>query len=148
MSNRHFCRIIAMQILYQSDFRSAFFSRYQKIEDEAEAVKKELEAKIYEQAPKDDNHIFIKDLINGVIDNLKNIDEIIVKYASEWPIEQITNIDRNILRLGVYELKFNDNMPAKVAINEAIELAKTFGGEKSGKFVNGVLGSVFKETSK
>ena len=145
MSNRHFCRIIAMQILYQSDFKSAFSLRYQKIKDDTEIIKKKLEAKVEEQTSGNSDHAFIKSLINGIIDNIKKIDEIIAEYAPEWPIEKITIIDRNVLRLGVYELKFNDNIPAKVAINEAIELAKTFGGEKSGKFINGVLGSIYKK---
>ncbi len=145
MSNRHFCRIIAMQILYQSDFKSAFSLCYQKIKNNAETIKKKMEAKIEEQASGNSDHAFIKSLINGIIDNLKKIDETIAEYAPEWPIEKITIVDRNILRLGVYELKFNDNIPAKVAINEAIELAKTFGGEKSGKFINGVLGSIYKK---
>ncbi|MCK4744586.1 transcription antitermination factor NusB [Candidatus Parcubacteria bacterium] len=148
MSNRHFCRIIAMQILYQSDFKSAFSLRYQKIKDDAEIIKKKLEAKVKDQTSGNSDHIFIKSLISGIIDNIKKIDEIIAEYAPEWPIEKITIVDRNVLRLGVYELKFNDNIPAKVAINEAIELAKTFGGEKSGKFVNGVLGSIYKEISR
>ena len=73
------------------------------------------------------------------------IDGIITHYAPEWPIEQITVVDRNILRIGVYELKWVANIPSKVAINEAIELAKTFGGESSGRFVNGVLGAIFKD---
>ena len=137
-----------MQILYQSDFKSAFSLRYQKIKDDAEIIKKKLEAKVKDQTSGNSDHIFIKSLISGIIDNIKKIDEIIAEYAPEWPIEKITIVDRNVLRLGVYELKFNDNIPAKVAINEAIELAKTFGGEKSGKFVNGVLGSIYKEISR
>ena len=148
MSNRHFCRIIAMQILYQSDFKSAFSLRYQEIKNQAQIIKKELETKVNKQVSKNNDLEFIKILINGVIDNIESIDETIAKYAPEWPIEKITIIDRNVLRLGVYELKFNENIPAKVAINEAIELAKTFGGEKSGKFVNGVLGSIYKEMPK
>ncbi|MEA2065203.1 MAG: transcription antitermination factor NusB [Patescibacteria group bacterium] len=148
MYNRHFCRIIAMQILYQSDFRSAFSLHYQKINEHFKIIKKEMKAKISEQISKDNDFGFVENLINGVIDNIENIDKTIAKYAPEWPIEKITIIDRNILRLGVYELKFNYNMPAKVAINEAIELAKTFGGEKSGKFVNGVLGSIYKKIEK
>lgn len=148
MSNRHFCRIIAMQILYQSDFRSAFSLRYQKIKDQDEIVKNELRAKIDEHFSKNSDYSFIEDLISGVIGNIKNIDETIAEYAPEWPIEKITIIDRNILRLAIYELKFNDSIPAKVAINEAIELAKTFGGEKSGKFVNGVLGSIYREAQR
>ena len=73
------------------------------------------------------------------------IDQIIKRLAPEWPLDQITGIDRNILRLGVYELKFGKEIPPKVAINESIELAKTFGSDTSGKFINGVLGSLYKE---
>jgi len=75
---------------------------------------------------------------------LGEIDKIIVKYATEWPLDQITIVDRNILRIGVYELVMAEDIPPKVAINEAIEIAKTFGGESSGKFVNGVLGAIYK----
>jgi N utilization substance protein B len=79
------------------------------------------------------------------MDNLEMVDTYITKYATEWPLDQITIVDRNILRIGVYELIFNDDIPAKVAINEAIEIAKTFGSESSGKFVNGVLGAIYKD---
>jgi len=91
---------------------------------------------------------FIWDIVSGVKKNLKVIDEIIVKTAPEWPLEQINILDKNILRVGIYELLFGDkkSVPPKVAINEAIELAKNFGGENSRKFVNGVLGTVFKGT--
>ena len=76
------------------------------------------------------------------------IDKYIAKYATEWPLEQITIVDSNILRIGVYELIFDKDMPAKVAINEAIEIAKTYGGESSGRFVNGVLGAIYKDIEK
>ncbi|MEA3463632.1 MAG: transcription antitermination factor NusB, partial [Patescibacteria group bacterium] len=96
-------------------------------------------------APRFDDHGFVKNLINGVMKNLGVIDKYITKYATEWPLEQITIVDRNILRIGVYELVFNKEIPAKVAINEAIEIAKIYGGESSGKFVNGVLGAIYKD---
>lgn len=98
-----------------------------------------------EFAPDFDDEGFSRILVEGVIKNKKEIDALITKYAPEWPIEQITTVDRNILRLGIYELKFNSEIPPKVAINESIELAKTFGGESSGKFVNGVLGAIYKD---
>jgi len=90
---------------------------------------------------------FIWSLVKGVKDNLSKIDKIISKAAPEWPIEQINIVDRNILRIGLYELLYEDKkeVPPKVAINEAIELAKAFGGESSGRFINGVLGTVYKE---
>ena len=86
-------------------------------------------------------------IITGVVKHLFSIDKIITKAAPEWPIDQITIVDRNILRIGLYELLYanKEEVPPKVAINEAIELAKSFGGESSGKFVNGVLGTVYKE---
>jgi len=87
-------------------------------------------------------------LIDGILENVAVINQMIEKYAPEWPLEQITTVDRNALRIGIYELKFNNDIPPKVAINEAIELAKNFGGESSGKFINGVLGSIYKDMEK
>lgn len=90
---------------------------------------------------------FMEELLRGVMSRVKDLDMVIEKAAPEWPIERIAPVDRNVLRLGLYELLFadRDKVPAKVAINEAIELAKSFGGEHSGRFVNGVLGAVYKE---
>lgn len=96
-------------------------------------------------APNFDDQGFVKKLIKGVRDNLDTIDKYIIKYATEWPLDQITTIDRNILRVGVYELIMDDDIPPKVAIDEAIEVAKSFGGESSGKFVNGVLGAIYRD---
>jgi N utilization substance protein B len=88
-------------------------------------------------------------LVKGVIHNVMDINQLITSFAPEWPLEQITVVDRNVLRIGIYELKFSKGeIPPKVAINEAIELAKSFGGESSGKFINGVLGSIYKEMVK
>jgi len=100
-----------------------------------------------EFAPGHDDNIFITEIANLVIENKETIDEIIVKAAPDWPLEKINSVDRNILRLGLTELLFGNHaeVPPKVAINEAIELAKTFSGDSSGKFVNGVLGAVYKE---
>ncbi|MBN1778660.1 MAG: transcription antitermination factor NusB [Candidatus Buchananbacteria bacterium] len=137
MSNRHLARTIALQALYQWDFTGK-----EKVDVDVDSiVKKDLS----EFAPKFDDHGFIESLVKGVLDNQKEIDGLIIKYAPEWPLEQITMVDRNVLRIGIYEMKFNPEIPEKVAINEAIELAKTFGGESSGKFVNGVLGSIYKK---
>lgn len=88
---------------------------------------------------------FALELVDGVLQHQAEIDDLIQKFAPQWPIDQITIIDRNILRLGTYELHFSETIPAKVAINEAIELAKSFGGQASGRFVNGVLGAMYKE---
>ncbi len=135
MSNRHLARTIAMQSLFLWDFQG------KKETDLGEIV----DGVFSNFAPEFDDHGFVKELIRGVMANLPAIDKYITKYATEWPLEQITIADRNILRIGVYELVFNEEIPAKVAINEAIEIAKTFGSESSGKFVNGVLGAIYKD---
>ncbi len=134
MSNRHLARTIAMQSLYEWDFDHG-----QK--NLSSIIKNNLK----EFAPTFDDQGFIQEILDGVILRRQAIDALIIKYAPEWPLDQITNVDRNILRLGVYELKFSEDVPSKVAINEAIELAKTFGGESSSKFVNGVLGAIFRD---
>jgi len=134
MANRHLSRTIAMQSLFEWDFNG----RQGKLDS---IVKNHV--KEFAGAKEDTGFIF--ELADGVEKNLLAIDEIIVKHAPEWPIEQIPPVDRNVLRIGVYELIFLKQVPPKVAINEAVELCKTFGGESSGKFVNGVLGALFKE---
>ncbi len=134
MSNRHLARTVAMQTLYEWDFNN----RKQSL---VNLVKSNLR----EFAPDFNDGGFSERIVKGVEEHEQEIDEIIQKYAPEWPIQQITIVDRNILRIGVYELKFTNDIPPKVAINEAIELAKSFGGESSGRFVNGVLGAVFKD---
>jgi len=98
-----------------------------------------------EFAPTLDEKDFALKLVDGVTQNQADIDATITKFAPDWPLPKITTVDRNVLRIGTYELKFDQHIPSKVAINEAIELAKTFGGESSGKFVNGVLGAVFRD---
>ena len=108
-------------------------------------VKVIIERNREEFAPQFDDKGFIERLVLGVVKNQAEIDRLITTYAPEWPLEQITMVDRNVLRIGIQEMKFDDDIPEKVAINEAIELAKTFGGESSGKFVNGVLGTIYKK---
>jgi N utilization substance protein B len=135
MSNRHLARTIAMQSLYQWDFLG---KPSHKIDDY-------ITANLQDFAPDFDDKGFITDLVENTVTKVEEIDATITKFAPDWPIDQITNVDRNILRIGVYELKYSEGIPSKVAINEAIELAKTFGGESSGRFVNGVLGAIFKD---
>ena len=137
MASRHLSRSIAMQSLYEWDFSGK----------KPEALDKIVDKNIKEYGPGLENVDFVWQLVNGVKDHLSKIDKIIEKAAPEWPIDQITIVDRNVLRIGLYELLYENKteVPPKVAINEAIELAKTFGGESSGKFINGVLGTVFKE---
>ena len=135
MSNRHLSRTIAMQTMYLWDFNTL------KDSDLDEAINTTLK----EFAPGFEDEDFARKTVHGVIDNLEKIDSYITKYAPDWPIEQITIVDRNILRLGIYEMMFNKDIPERVAINEAIEIAKAYGGESSGKFVNGVLGAIYKD---
>lgn len=136
MSNRHLARSIAMQTIFEWDFRG----------QPTAALPAILDQNINEfGVGLGDEKEFSSDIINGVMDHLKEIDETIVKYAPNWPLEKITVMDRNILRIGIWEMKFNSNVPPKVAINEAIELGKSYGGVASGKFVNGVLGSLYKD---
>ena len=137
MANRHLSRSIVMQSLYEWDFKGKNSDRLKKV----------IERNIKEFGPGLESPDFIWQIIDGVIDNLDKLDKIIEKSAPEWPLDQITIVDRNVLRIGLYELLFSnrDEVPPKVAINEAIELAKTFGGESSGKFINGVLGTVYRE---
>ena len=137
MANRHLSRSIAVQTLFEVDFRSF----------EGPKVREILERNAVEFAPNMADVSFMKNLVSGILGKKENLDRIIEKAAPDWPLDKISGIDRNVLRLGLYELLFGDptEVPPKVAINEAIEIAKTFGGENSGKFVNGVLGTVYKE---
>jgi len=135
MPNRHLARTLAMQTLFLWDFHGG-----------KEKDLSELKEEVFSNfAPNFDDNGFVSELIEGVMKHLPEIDKYIVKYATEWPLEQITTVDRNILRIGVYELVFDDKIPGRVAINEAIEIAKAFGGASSGKFVNGVLGAIYNE---
>ncbi|PLX26734.1 transcription antitermination factor NusB [Candidatus Parcubacteria bacterium] len=138
MSNRHLARTIAMQTLFLWDFKG------KKANDLVDISKGVFE----NFAPQFNDHGFVQGVLKGVMENIEEVDAYISKYATEWPLDQITIVDRNILRIGVYELMYNDDIPAKVAINEAIEIAKVFGSESSGKFVNGVLGAIFKDMLK
>ena len=140
MSNRHLARTIAMQTLYQWDFKGKPTATIPAI---MEQNVREFGAGIDE-----DNQSFVESTVNGVLEHLGDIDKKIEEYAPEWPLDHMTLVDRNILRIGVFELYFNDDIPAKVAINEAIEIAKTFGGQSSGKFVNGILGAMYNDLIK
>jgi N utilization substance protein B len=125
---------VALQTLYEWEFND------KQVDIEA-LTKNNLE----QFAPGIEDSQFAMDLVKGVVRELPAIDKLISEIAPEWPIEQIGNIDRNVLRLGVYELQFTKDVPPKVVINEAVEIAKTFGGDSSGKFVNGVLGTLYKK---
>jgi len=137
MASRHLSRSIAMQSLYEWDFWGRKDERLEEI------VKRNVE----EFGPGIEDSTFVLALVRGAINRLDDIDKIIERCAPEWPISQIAMVDRNVLRIGIYELLYEnrDEVPPKVAINESIELAKNFGGENSGKFVNGVLGTIYRE---
>jgi N utilization substance protein B len=137
MANRHLSRSIAMQCLYNWDFNGKNNSTIEEI----------IEKNIKEFGPGMDDTVFVRSLVTNIIENIDKIDPLIEKCAPEWPLDQVTIVDRNILRLGIYELLFGnyEEVPPKVAINESIELAKTFGGESSGRFINGVLGTIYRE---
>ncbi len=135
-ANRHLCRSVALQSLFEWDFHG----------QKKSALKDIVQHNVAEFAPGLSQVQFVDDLVYGVEAHRKEIDSAITSAAPEWPLSEMTTIDRNVLRLGVYELKFSAaaDVPPKVAINEAIELAKSFGGASSGKFVNGVLGAIYK----
>ncbi len=137
MANRHLSRSIVLQSLFEWDLNAI----------ERKAVIEVLDRNIEEFAPNKTDRPFMEKLLNGILGKQTEIDLVISKAAPEWPLERISPVDRNILRLGLYELLFSDRaeVPAKVAINESIELAKQFGGDNSSRFVNGVLGAVYKE---
>lgn len=137
MANRHLSRSIVLQSLFEWDLTG----------HKSEAAEDVLTRNIAEFAPGLNDSTFMADLLKSVLAKQPELDLIIEKAAPAWPIDRISPIDRNVLRIGLFELLFGDRseVPPKVAINEAIELAKTFGGDNSGKFVNGVLGAVYKE---
>ncbi|MFC1612884.1 transcription antitermination factor NusB [Patescibacteria group bacterium] len=143
MSNRHLARTIVLQTLYQLDFLCqkkgiTFGSEKKNIEDNIKYNLKEF-------APSFNDDGFIRKLVNGVIENNEEIENKIIEYAPSWPLDKIAIVDRNVLRIGLYELLFDKDIPPRVAINESIELSKNFGGDSSGRFVNGVLGAVYND---
>ncbi len=135
MAHRYRSRTLALQALYEWDFHHGKGLQADDV----------LAYNVSEFDPDFTDDGFAKSLVCGVIRHKGKIDEYIARYAPEWPIAQITPIDRNILRVGIYEMVYNEEIPARVAINESIELAKAYGGASSSKFVNGVLGSIYKK---
>ncbi len=136
-ANRHLGRIVALQTLYEQDFRL-------ECQDKGFKLKEVLARNINRYRETVDDTKFIERLVNGVNDNQADLDGIIGPVAPEWPIDQIARMDRIVLRMGVYELTMDKSVPPKVVINEAVELAKAFGGDNSSKFINGVLGTVLR----
>lgn len=136
MATRHLARTIILQSLYEWDF-------YEHKADLPAIIERNMK----EFGPGIDEPDFVWRIAKGVIEHMKEIDDIIKRVAPEWPLNQIAIVDRNVLRIGLYELLYADRneVPPKVAINEAIEIAKNYGGQNSPKFINGVLGTVFRE---
>lgn len=137
-SNRHLGRIIALQTLYEQDFRVGSG-------DDDFDVPAVLERNVNRYRDQVDDKKFIEKLVAGVLKHQKTLDKEIQPVAPEWPLDQIARVDRTILRIGWYELKYEKEVPPKVVINEAVELAKAFGGDNSSKFVNGVLGTLLRQ---
>lgn len=137
-SNRHLGRIIALQTLYEEEFRH----------DAGDAefdLDEVLSRNIARYKEMVDDIGFIEELVKGVLKSTADLDAVLQPIAPEWPIDQIARMDRLVLRMGLYELLYDKNVPPKVVINEAVELAKAFGGENSSKFINGVLGTVLRQ---
>lgn len=137
-SNRHLGRIIALQTLYEEEFR-------RDADDSDFDLEEVLARNIGRYSEMVDDVEFIRELVNGVIKHTAELDATLQPIAPEWPIDQIARMDRIVLRIGLYELVYTDDVPPKVVINEAVELAKAFGGENSSKFINGVLGTVLRK---
>ncbi len=137
-SNRHLGRIIALQTLYEQDFR-------REAGDQDFNLDEVLARNITRYQEMVDDKTFIEELVQGVSKHQTALDDQLQPIAPEWPIDQIARMDRVVLRIGLYELQFEKDVPPKVVINEAVELAKAFGGENSSKFINGVLGTVMRQ---
>jgi N utilization substance protein B len=137
-SNRHLGRIIALQTLYEQDFRLG-------ANDKSFDLEAVLIRNLNRYAHALEDKEFVEKLVNGVSDHTDELDAKLHPMAPEWPIEQIARVDRVILRIGLYELTFDLEVPPKVVINEAVELAKAFGSDNSSKFINGVLGTALKQ---
>jgi N utilization substance protein B len=137
-SNRHLGRIISLQTLYEYDFRRGS-------EDSTFDLKAVLARNMSRYEATVDDKAFIEQLVRGVAEHEQELDEILQPIAPEWPIAQIARMDRIILHIGLYELHFEKDVPSKVVINEAVELAKAFANENSSKFINGVLGTALRK---
>ncbi|MCK4362742.1 MAG: transcription antitermination factor NusB [Dehalococcoidia bacterium] len=135
MGTRRKARVIALQALFEVDSVG---------HDAGETVSR----LVTEAALPSDGEVFVRELVDGVLTNKGRIDSIIQTYAPAWPVAQLAIVDRNILRLAIFEISLNNRVPVKAAINEAVELAKTFGSDNSAKFINGVLGTVSAQSSR
>lgn len=148
-SNRHLSRIIALQSLFEVAFCDFNFEKKLTNAQKVKKIDETVTRNVGEFASGEQNKKFAMDIAGGVIKNESKIDDIIRPAAPEWPIEQIALVDLTILRMAVFELLFaGEEVPPKVAINEAVELAKAFGGPRSSKFINGVLGTIYRASDR
>ncbi len=136
-SNRHLGRIVALQSLYEQDFRV-------ECQDSTVSLAEILDRNVDRYSETIEDKDFIRSIVEGVSTRQEQLDEQLQPLAPEWPLSQIARIDKIILRMGLYELNFENDVPEKVVINEAVELAKAFGSENSSKFINGVLGTALR----
>ncbi len=134
--NRHLARTLAMQTLYEWDFQPEH------------SIQEMLASNLQSSQHAEGDASFVSELVQGTVDHKDEIDGLIQKHAPEWPLDQISVVDKSILRLAIYEILYSKEVPAKVSINEAVELGKTFGGDNTSKFVNGVLGTVYRDTDR
>ena len=154
MSQRRLARTMTLQVLSEWDFNKSILSKDIDIQEAIQRSLKEFSSppalpRNAKQAGSNfQEKLFFKQLVQNILKNIKKIDSFIIQYAPQWPIKKITLIDRNILRIGVFELLISVQTPPKVIINEAIEIAKLFGSETSGKFINGVLGAIYEKMKK
>lgn len=139
-SNRHLGRIVALQTLYEYEFRT-------QVDDQTACFRDILRRNLQKYKSSVDDTAFVEALVAGVVEHQSELDELLTPLAPEWPLDRIARIDRAVLRLGIYELRYSPSVPPKVVINEAVELAKAFGSDNSGKFVNGVLGTAYRTLS-
>lgn len=138
-SNRHLGRIIALQALYEYDFRAG-------LGDDSADIDDILDRSLSHYGKKIGDRDFVEQLTRGVVKEAKQLDAVIAPVAPEWPLNQLPLSDHEILRIALYELQyFGEQIPPKVAINEAVELGKLFGSENSSKFINGVLGTIWRQ---
>jgi N utilization substance protein B len=137
-SNRHLGRIIVLQTLYELEFR-------EESGDKTVVLKDIIYRNIDRYRKTANDKVFIEKLVNGITKDGKSLDDMIQPLAMDWPLDKIARMDRLVLRIGIYELLNQSDVPPKVIINEAVELAKAFGGDNSSKFINGVLGSFYRE---
>jgi N utilization substance protein B len=136
MANRHLLRSILMQALYEWEFHPK------------ESLPAIALRQVRAAGKGDDDVTYVEATAEGIVEHFEDLNKHIIKNAPEWPLDQIASVDRAVLRLGIYEVLYSDDVPSKVAINEAVELAKAYGGESSGPFINGVLGTIYRASDR